>query len=259
MERIVKGIYVPIEIWEDHSLTWNEKVLLMEVDSFTSKGRECFISNEYIAELLGVSVNRASTTLSGLIKKGYVTQVKFDGRKRWIESNLGGRLCTNANADFAQTQRQTLQERKDTYGNNTSIDRCIESIDNNIDKCSYTHTRTREGFDFLEAVIQLGVSRQVAEDWMKVRHTKRATNTSTAFRNVAAEIAKSGRTAEDCIRFVAERSWAGFKAEWMNEESPRHTRPSAPRREESLTEHYARVNRELEQILHPNGPDYDNQ
>ena len=187
MDRIVKGIYVPIEIWEDRSLTWNEKVLLMEVDSFTSKGRECFISNEYIADLLGVSVNRASTTLSGLIKKGYITQVKFDGRKRWIESNLGGRLCKNAKADFAQTQRQTLQERKDTgsnntVGNSTGIDGCIGSNTTDIDKCSTTHTRTREGFDFLEALVRLGVSRPVAEDWMKVRHTKRATNTETAFR-----------------------------------------------------------------------------
>lgn len=137
------------------------------------------------------------------------------------------------------------------------MDGCIESIDTRMDKCSTTHTRTREGFDFLEALVQLGVTRQVAEDWMKVRHTKRATNTETAFRNIAAEIAKSGRPADDCIRFVVERSWSGFKADWLLNDNPAGTRPAAPRRE-SLTEHWRRVDRELAEKLHQNGS-IDNQ
>ena len=86
MERIVKGIWIPIEIWQNRSLSWNEKILLMEIDSFTAKDRECYISNEYIAELLGVSVSWASKCLSHLLELGLVRVVKFDGRKRYVES-----------------------------------------------------------------------------------------------------------------------------------------------------------------------------
>ena len=88
MERIVKGIWIPIEIWQNRSLSWNEKILLMEIDSFTAKDRECYISNEYIAELLGVSVSWASKCLSHLLDLGLVRVVKFDGRKRYVESTI---------------------------------------------------------------------------------------------------------------------------------------------------------------------------
>ena len=88
MERIVKGIWIPIEIWQNRSLSWNEKILLMEIDSFTAKDRECYISNEYIAELLGISVSWASKCLSHLLELGLVRVVKFDGRKRYVESTI---------------------------------------------------------------------------------------------------------------------------------------------------------------------------
>ena len=33
-ERIVKGIWIPIDIWKDKNLSWNEKLLYLEIDSF---------------------------------------------------------------------------------------------------------------------------------------------------------------------------------------------------------------------------------
>lgn len=88
MERIVKGIWIPLEIWQTTDLNWNEKILLMEIDSFTSAGKDCYISNEYIADLLGISVRSASRYLSHLIETGYVRLVRKDGRKRYIESAI---------------------------------------------------------------------------------------------------------------------------------------------------------------------------
>lgn len=87
-ERIVKGIWIPIEIWKDKNLTWNEKILFLEIDSYTSADKDCFFSNEYISELLGISETNANKTLSSLIKKGYVIKTKFDGRKRYVKSAL---------------------------------------------------------------------------------------------------------------------------------------------------------------------------
>lgn len=88
MDRLVKGIWIPIEIWQDQSLSWNEKILLMEIDSFTSKGHDCYISNEYIANLLQVTDRSARKYLSHLMQAGYIRMVRFDGRKRYVESTL---------------------------------------------------------------------------------------------------------------------------------------------------------------------------
>ena len=111
MERIIKGIWIPIEIWQDRSLSWNEKILLMEIDSFTSKGHECYISNDYIAELLGVSARWAIKCLSHLVETGYIRVVKFDGRKRYVESTI------QFNADMNKSSMQSGTKVQHTDNN----------------------------------------------------------------------------------------------------------------------------------------------
>ena len=120
MERLIKGIWIPIEIWQDKSLSWNEKILLMEIDSFTSKGHECYISNEYIAELLGVSMSWASKCLSHLMEVGYVKMVRFDGRKRYVESTIQFKADLNNSSmqDGTLVQHTNIENK---YINNNSL------------------------------------------------------------------------------------------------------------------------------------------
>ena len=122
-ERIIKGIWIPIEIWKDAALSWNEKILLLEVDSYTSREQDCYFSDDYIADLLGVSRNRANILVNSLINKGYLTKTRFDGRRRYIQSNLrfvieGSSLAQNDNADIAETQEQGLPKRNTSNSNN---------------------------------------------------------------------------------------------------------------------------------------------
>ena len=118
MDRIVKGIWIPIEIWQDTNLSWNEKILLMDIDSFTAQGKSCYISNEYIANLLKVTERSASTYLSNLIKHGYVRVVKFDGRMRYIESTL-----TYFKAEWKETSRQDGEDFPHTNNNDLNINK----------------------------------------------------------------------------------------------------------------------------------------
>lgn len=71
---------------------------------------------------------------------------------------------------------------------------------------------------------ELGVSDEVAREWIRVRKDRKATNTKIAFERIKAEIAKSGRSADECIRTAVEKSWRGFQADWM---------PRVPERRES--------------------------
>ena len=119
MERIVKGIWIPIEIWQNRSLSWSEKILLMEIDSFTAKDRECYISNEYIAELLGVSVSWASKCLSHLLELGFVRVVKFDGRKRYVESTIQFKADLNESSMQDGTKVQHTDNNEYININNT--------------------------------------------------------------------------------------------------------------------------------------------
>ena len=193
MERIVKGIWIPIEIWEAQDLSWNEKIILMEIDSFTAQGKDCFISNEYIATLLNVNVTYANKLLSSLINKGYVIKTRFDGRRRYVESK----------ADLQKTARQTCTKEQHTY------------IDTTYISPTEINNKKPGKYDFKKALLDIGVSEQVAKDWMEVRKAKGAANTETAFHSIQKEILKSGRPADECIRVAVENSWRGFKAEWL--------------------------------------------
>ena len=87
-QRKIKGIWIPIEIWKNKLLSWNEKILLMEIDSCTTEFEDCYFSNKYISELLGVTETFANKLVSSLISKGYITKTKFDGRHRYVRTNI---------------------------------------------------------------------------------------------------------------------------------------------------------------------------
>lgn len=84
----------------------------MEIDSFTSRGKDCFFSNEYISNLLGLKDRAARQCLYHLIECGYVRVTRSDGRNRFLESCIG---CQ------AEWQKNANQDGPEMPHNNTEI------------------------------------------------------------------------------------------------------------------------------------------
>lgn len=203
MDRQIKGIFIPIEIWQDNTLTWKEKVLLMEIDSFTSKDLDCYFSNEYIATLLDVRTTTASKIVASLIRKGYIRQTRFDGRKRYLQTciEIQSRVAQKCKADLDESARQT---RTEMQHNNIS------------NKQTNKEGSKSPRFDFRKALLDLGVTPGTADAFMEVRKAKKAVNTEIAFNGLRSQIEKSGLPPEACIIICVEQSWKGFKASWVN-------------------------------------------
>lgn len=85
-----------------------------------------------------------------------------------------------------------------------------------IDKSISKKTKNTDKFSFFEELLNLGVEKQIAEDFMAVRKKRKATNTLTAFKRLQSEIEKSGMSANDCVRTSVEHDWKGFRADWLN-------------------------------------------
>ena len=83
-------------------------------------------------------------------------------------------------------------------------------------------------FNFRLSLIELGVDEKVAEDWMKVRKTKKATNTETAFNLIKSQIQQSGKSPNECITLCVFNSWSGFKAEYVKNKVKQEYTTSAP-------------------------------
>lgn len=226
-QRIVKGIWIPIEIWCADDLNWNEKILLMEISSFTDGDRDCYMSNAYIAKLLGVNETNANKTLSSLIKKGYVEKTRFDGRRRYVRSLI-------------VTAKQTYQEEQGRVVANDKAELSLSTTDlNNITYIKKPNISTTDvvsilgkespscrsvSFDFKKGLTDLGITPETADAWIRVRKSKRAVNSKIALEGISREIAKTGRPAEDCARLAVEQSWQGFNAAWAD----RHWNPDRP-------------------------------
>lgn len=73
-------------------------------------------------------------------------------------------------------------------------------------------------FMFKTALTNLGVSPQLAADWIKVRQAKKAAQTETAFKTVATQLKivmdNYGVTADDVVRVAVERNWQGIMARY---------------------------------------------
>lgn len=72
-----------------------------------------------------------------------------------------------------------------------------------------------EKFDFKAELIKRGAEQKHVEDWIKVRKTKKASNTETAFNAILNECSKNGIALSEVVKICAERSWTGFKYEWL--------------------------------------------
>lgn len=96
METMTKakrqGVWIPAEIYDDNTLTWTQKLMLVEVASFCANGRECYVSNKHLSQFLQVSNSQVVKTLGVLVDRGLIER-KFVPHKegdRRILSVAGG-------------------------------------------------------------------------------------------------------------------------------------------------------------------------
>lgn len=206
----------------DLRLRGGELVAYALVHQFTQSGAGKYLGGPtYLAAWMGCSVNSARTYLHGLVGKGLlltedeqVNGVLF----RFYRINPDPLQNLEYPSKILSTPLQNLE------------------VEDNIDNKSLVNTKLNTNtpispkkFDFRAALLGLGVSPEVVDAWLQVRKAKKCVNTELAFKTIAREIEKTGRSADDCIRYAAAHSWAGFNAEWLENGTAPRRGSSRPR------------------------------
>ena len=83
-------------------------------------------------------------------------------------------------------------------------------------------------FSFKKSLCALEVDNKIANEYMKVRKTKKAVNTETAFNSLKNQIEKTTLSANEVITKCVEMSWSGFNAEWLKDKTTEHKKIKAP-------------------------------
>ncbi|WP_080642126.1 helix-turn-helix domain-containing protein [Pseudomonas sp. CK-NBRI-02] len=92
IQRKFQGVWIPASLWLDHSLSTNEKVMLVEIGSLEDDMRGCYATNAHFAEFFGLSVSRVSEIISGLAERGLIAIEQIREGKRVVERRI--RLST---------------------------------------------------------------------------------------------------------------------------------------------------------------------
>ena len=150
----------------------------------------------------------------------------------WLEEN---RLLTKDNGAGKST-RYTLTP--DNYSPLTDVHPC-QSVTPPLTQCHPTpdrvsvdpcHTVTqtiiepslnrKRTVNIKEPNLLEGVDEEVAQDFQKLRKAKKAPLTKTAIKAIQSEAQKAGMTLEQALTVCCQRGWVGFKAAWVESDSP---------------------------------------
>lgn len=189
-------------------LSGNDLMVFALIYGFSQNGQGCFYGSiSYICETCGISKSTTLRILQDLTQKGFI--IKKEIYENGVKS-----------VSYRSGVKMTPGVSKCNEGGVKMKPNIIEDI--NISPTEINNKGKR--FDFKKSLIEIGVSPEVADDWMQVRKTKRASNTETAFRRIKNEIDKSGLSANECITIAVARSWQGFQADWVaNQQRSRPT------------------------------------
>jgi len=78
---------------------------------------------------------------------------------------------------------------------------------------------SKKDFDFFASLLGIGIEEQIAKDWMKIRASKKASDSETAFKQLQTAIrsiqSQNGITANDIIKICVTNGWYGCKASYF--------------------------------------------
>jgi hypothetical protein len=128
-QRQVKGIWIPIEIWDHPTLSKTAKILWSEINSLDNEKKGgCFASNEFFMKRLGIKKARLCVLLRELKELNLIEQIAFNGRQRVLKAKIsdnGGRLQKTTEGVY---KSEPLPLEPYIYENT------IESTEENVEK-----------------------------------------------------------------------------------------------------------------------------
>lgn len=169
-------------------------------------------------------------TLELLCRHGFIRRYEVDGKQygkvlsfethqrlTGKEATDGGRFPDEvipqqlgSNGE-APVKHPGAQEGKGKEGNGdivATLPNCVSEIDQKPEP--------EASFDWRKA--PSGVDQNHWRDWLKVRKTKKATNTDSAWDAFCRECEKAGFSISEGVRTCAEKGWKGLEAQWVTKD-----------------------------------------
>ena len=145
------------------------------------------------------------------------TQLKRDLVK-WSNQTEQRRQAGLKSAEMRKRNATEFNERSISSTDNVNVNVSVnDNVSDNVNESVILLKKeTKSIFSFERSLIHYGFDRQLVNDWLKVRKTKKATNTETAFKNFIAELEQRTCNINEVLEICVEKSWSGFKWTWYD-------------------------------------------
>jgi hypothetical protein len=184
-----KYFFIPDWLLQENSQTIHAYIYIL--NEINSNGGELKTSYRNLAKELNLSLQNVRTIIKALTQKQThnITQQSTQSK-------------TLLGIDFIGVM-DGLKKR-----NNTATDTLVTQIT--------TNNQPANSFNFRTSLIDYGFKKDLVDDWLKVRKTKRATNTETAFKSFISEIKSRQCDINEMLQTSVTNSWSGFKHKWVD-------------------------------------------
>lgn len=204
---------LPANVRYDKNIPPNAKLFYAEITSILQHNNRCYASNSYFSRVFNITEIQVSRIIKKLLEAGYILvdyKATSKGTQRFIALNINVNTPLNIND---KTPLNINVKHNNNSINNTNSSTIVEENVNFGTK------------EFKQKLLDMGCNNQHVCDWMKVRKTKKASNTLTAFNKLINECNRHNYSVKDAVKICAEKSWSGFNHQWVlndkkeNEES----------------------------------------
>lgn len=174
-------------------------------------------AGELLKHILSYVNDENPETKNILVKMafGHMMPILKRDLKKW-ETQL--KTYSEMGKKSAEKRALNQEQPKSTYVEPTPT---VNDNDNDNDNVNVNENdfenkkKEKEVFNFRKSLIDSGGEIKLVEDWLKVRKTKKATNTETALEGFINEVLKSKKGINDILKICIERDWKGFKNSWL--------------------------------------------
>ena len=120
--RNFKGVWIPKDLYLEKGLTWTQKLILLEVDSFSNNGLPCFVSNEHLSQFTQASLSSVEKGISKLVQAGYLvrTRQRIDGKSTRFLRVDTSKFCDWTTVKEAEKSPQKLRTTNNNILNQTT-------------------------------------------------------------------------------------------------------------------------------------------
>lgn len=151
--------------------------------------------------LLRISYEDWMLTKSIFIERGFIDE--NNELLNWDKRQFSSDTSKNRVAAYRERKKQTC-----------NVDVTLQKRQSNAIEQNRTEQNIKN--TSLAMLVNMGVSENLAKDWIKVRKEKRLAITQTALDKIKSESDKIKLTFSQAIQVACENGWGGFKAAWMD-------------------------------------------